>query len=436
MTIPFQNLPDTRPGYAFQGPGDVGAMAGGMNEVLQALMAKVKQDQIQQQIDLEGQQQAQNAQYQQGLLGNEQSRQAFELQKYLMGIQQDQAVGQALAQFATPEDATARLPFGVASTTSVPMGKSLAEIVASAPASVRATVAEKAKPLQEEREAKAKVKKEETAQQEFVKSLPPEAQRYGRALVEAKKGTLPTEMLNKIWDADFAGGLSPTAEKEIDRALTPLMGPGIKEMPKLEKMAFYRKMLEERFQLIFRPPEQGQRLRPVPNTFKTVITGNEMAVNKIDQILTDLGYDPETGEDVSGQYAGSTAGERIRNLRGAMGMGNILGRRKAQAYLASDPDATKVLDAINQQRSITIYRQAGKVITPNESKLLGWVVNTDMGVPTVVNRLMAQKKFAVEETDITRGLHPEEEYMPIPSFRKRPTPLRASQLPGAPVFKP
>lgn len=438
MTIPFQNIPDTRPGYAFQVPGDVGSMAGGMEEVLKALLIRAKLDENQQQLQLQQDQLAEQQRYHTGLMDSEANRQNFEIQKYLLNLQQDQQVGQALGQFATPQDATAPIPAigGTLAGRQMPVGQSFEQIVANAPAGVRAEVAEKGKPLEEIRVKKAAEKKKDVAQQDWLKTLPSELQPWGNAAVMAEKGEIPMEVVNQIGTESYAKGLTPEAERGIDRVLAQTMGPEATKLPKLEKLELYKRVQQERLQLIFRPPEQGQRLRQVPTTYKNVITSNEMAVNKIDQLLTDLGYDPETGQDMSQQYAGSTAGERIKNLRGAFGTKNILGARTAKAYLASNPEASKVLDAVNQQRSILIYRQAGKVITPNESKLLGWVVNTDMDVKTVVNRLLAQKAFAIEETDITRGLHPEDTYEPLPSFRRSPTPIRPSQIPGAPVFKP
>ena len=76
MTIPNFPIPDTRPGYAFQSPGDVGGID--LSAILNALIAGSKLKQGQQQIDLNRQQLGQQDVYQRGQLEDAAARRGLE----------------------------------------------------------------------------------------------------------------------------------------------------------------------------------------------------------------------------------------------------------------------------------------------------------------------------------------------------------------------
>src|SRR5687767_15643098 len=111
MTIPFQGLPDTRPGYAFQSPGDMGALGGGLEAVLAALIQRSKLDQDQQALGIQQQQVDQQGAWHQGQLAQAQAEAAAAAQVRQDALRQQQAVGQGLSALAQP-DTSVQMPVG------------------------------------------------------------------------------------------------------------------------------------------------------------------------------------------------------------------------------------------------------------------------------------------------------------------------------------
>lgn len=105
MTLPILPIPDTRPGYSSQVPGDVGALSGSIQAVLQALMQGQQMQQGQQQIDLQAQQVQQQGAYQRGQLANEAAKQRAAADKEAEEANRAAAVGQALLAYEQGTDA-------------------------------------------------------------------------------------------------------------------------------------------------------------------------------------------------------------------------------------------------------------------------------------------------------------------------------------------
>lgn len=247
MTIPNLQLPNTRPGPNTMVPGAGDAVAGGLNAVLMALLQKAKLNQGQQGLDLEAQRNAATAQYEQGMVANEQARQANLRDQQNRTLAQQQAVGTALAQLAQPE-VNANLPNpqmpGGVIPVSVPRA-TLAHVLKGADPATAAAILKEAAPLLKQRETDDATKKENLARQTYLSSLPTdlrkiETMRFSLQDSGVKDDPLITSMLADT----YAKGASPATLKMLD-AKYPGLGHA-------EQMALYLKEQEARITAKYR----------------------------------------------------------------------------------------------------------------------------------------------------------------------------------------
>ena len=137
MTIPFQGLPDTRPGYAFQTGGDVDAISGGLDAVLKALIQRQKFALDEQQMGIQQQQVDQQGMWQQGQLAQQAAEQAARQAAFDQTAATNRAVGEGLGQLAQP-DMPMQVPIpGIGSSTAAIPAMTLAEVMAKAPPEAR-----------------------------------------------------------------------------------------------------------------------------------------------------------------------------------------------------------------------------------------------------------------------------------------------------------
>lgn len=437
--IPGFAMPDTRPGYSSQGPGDVGAMGEGINQVLMALLKRAQMDQENQELDLRRQQLQQQGQYQEGQLANESARRNADMLKWLTEQQTNASVGQGLAQLAVPEEAAIdvpALPGMVGPGFQIGRGQSLEEITQGVTPLGRGKFLGEGKDLIASREKRKEQAKTEKAQTDFVKSLPAELQGWGHALVQSKRGGLPESVLQEVGQEAFGKGLSKEAEAGIDKVLAQYAGDEATKLPRLEKLKMYQDLMRQRFELLFRPPDQGPRLRSVEPVFVKAVIGNEQRANKVDDVLSMLGYDPETGEDLAAAMPLGTARARLLNARGALGPKNIYGVRGfTKERTGTTPEQTAINDAINELRALKVFDMAGKVVPKGDARLTAFVVNTELAVPVLVNRLMMDKQFAEEQATGIRDSRSPSDYLPIASVRRQAKALGATGL-GNPLTNP
>lgn len=234
MTIPFQNLPDTRPGYAFQSGGDGGALSGGLEAVLAALIQRQKLDQDQQALGIQQQQVDQMGAWREA----QAQQQAAELAARQAAAQQtaatNQAVGVGLGQLAQP-DMPVQMPFGaLAGKTYTKPAATLAEVLAAAPPAARKEILKEGMPLEEKRV-------EERAKRAYMSALPKDLQEIENLRARAQEAGLDKPIVDSMMETAYADGVSPETLKKIEEAF-----PVLKGMPPKVKIEFFMDVLKDR----------------------------------------------------------------------------------------------------------------------------------------------------------------------------------------------
>jgi hypothetical protein len=216
MTIPFQGLPDTRPGYAFQTGGDGGALSGGLEAVLAALIQRQKLDQDNQQLAMQQQQVDQQGAWQRGQLEQDAARMQAAALADVETRNRKRAVGEGISKLAQPNELT--LPFGAAAGIPITMpGTTLAEVLAQAPPEARAEILKEGAPLEAKRDAAALEKKQAAAKQAYLSALPPDLRALEAVRANAEEAGLDDTLTKAMLEQTYAKGANPATIKLIDR---------------------------------------------------------------------------------------------------------------------------------------------------------------------------------------------------------------------------
>src|SRR5688572_8103338 len=361
MTIPFQGLPDTRPGYAFQSGGDLGALSGGLDAVLAALIQRQKLAQDDQALGIQQQQVDQQGAWQQGQLAQDQARQQAADFAAIQARQLDQAVGQGLGQLAQP-DMPMQVPIpGIGSSTAAIPAMTLAEVLQQAPPEARAKIIKEGMPLEEKREAAALEKRKSAAKQAYLQSLSPDLRALEVTRSNAREAGLDESLVKDMLEQTYAKGANPKTIQEIDRRHPEWVG--FSPLQKIELALDEAKAITNRK---FAPPPGLGRAgistdaeRKSAGWFKRAAQAN-LRFPKI-----------ETPSWVTAQVI----------MRDPGGTGNVLSGKEARSWYQN----------VLQFAQAILRKDTGATINDQE---IGWIMNTYIPLPGDDEAVKAQKDEA------------------------------------------
>jgi len=288
MTIPFQGLPDTRPGYAFQSPGDVGALGGGIEAVLAALIQRQKLDQENQALGIQQQSVDQMGAWREAQAQQQAAEFAAAQQAALARLMNEREVGGAIQSMTRPE-MPVQLPFGALAGQQFNMPPaSLGEAVQSVSPENAPEVIKQGQPIQKEKDAQKAAAKAEAAKSAFLKSLPPDLQSAGQLAVLSKDGGISPEIANLL-AKEAMTAISPETIKMIAGKHPEWAGLPPEEMVKL----FVHEQ-QQRNEARFRPPPASSMpdLDNVPPGIVTAVRSNEKVIEALEQAKKDLLANP------------------------------------------------------------------------------------------------------------------------------------------------
>ena len=287
MTIPFQGLPDTRPGYAFQNPGDLGALSGGLDAVIAALIKKRQLDQQQQQIGIEQQRTDQAGEYQRGMIEQESARQKAARDASLAQLLSQREVGTAVQAMTRPEVPLQAVDFygGAVRAGTIPPA-SLGEAIQMVRPENAAEVRKQGEPIAKEQEARKAEARGKAARDAFLRSLPPDLKASGELLLLSKEGGLDPELANLL-AKESVSAVSPATVKMIAAKHPEWTGLPADEMVKL-----YVHEQQQRNEARFRAPSSGPDLDNVPAGIVIAVKSNEKTIAALKAAREDLLSNP------------------------------------------------------------------------------------------------------------------------------------------------
>ena len=304
MTLPILPIPDTRPGYAFQTPGDVGALAQGLQAVIQALMAGREAGQKQQQLD-------QTGQYYQDIAANQ--RADREDARAATAQQQANAtdLGRALQALLTPASQPVTLPNGL--TAPLPVGETpgIGQVAAGLRPELVPEFTKQAGPIVKEQEAAKEKRRQEASRTAFLNALSPEARPAGMALIATRDMGLDDATGRQLFSTVWGQAASPDLLATILRT-----HPDWAKLPVPEQVALYVDEMRERTEARFRPPPTPDK--PDKPSVPTEGERRAAAMYKVGK----KGFD--TLESVLGKGKGVPGWTPQQLSKAGFGVGNVM----------------------------------------------------------------------------------------------------------------
>lgn len=304
MTIPIFPIPDTRPGFSTQAPGDVGALSGGIDAILRALIQGTSLNQGQQRIDVDRAQLEEQARYYQGLIANQQAQQRATEAARAAKLRGEAEIGTGLQALLAPGPV---LPAGGLKTIQGP-GPTLDQVLGTISPENRAEFLKSAEPVIKRQTEEQTRRQQEAVYGDFLKSLPPEARPAGMTLVLARQSGMDDatarDLFRTVWEEAATPALLGTIlRKHPDWATLPV--------PK--QVTLYVDEQMRRTEARFRPPDRPDRPeRPTEGERRAAAlyrTGR-LGFETLERVL-------ETGKGVPGWSAQQLA-------RAGFGVGNVM----------------------------------------------------------------------------------------------------------------
>jgi hypothetical protein len=419
--------PDTRPGYAFQDPGTGGAIAGGIQAVLQALLQKQKMEQQQAELGLEQQRAAQSAKYQNTLLAQEDARQKASQAAMLAQRQDATQVGQAIQQMGQPVTQPVQLPshLGGGGVYSLPTGQTTTpeQAAQSLPGYLVPQFYEQGSPAIREardRATEAKALKRQAATEAALRKMP------------------GLKAINEF--VDQAVQDNPEADPAAIRgAALSIMGPMVPEAtlhairtklglvegtPQETTLKIYEDWMRERAQAQFRPPKEGAgKLKVVPLQIKQAHLQNEQTVKDLDAFIARLGGDPT-----------DPSKDAPVNPGGAFGLGNAVpwirdGWGNYQKNVRKNTQFAEMESMVGKIRVRPVFNTAGKVVTGTEKAEINAILNNMIGPPDQqIRRARDLKAWLLNSNEGMRAAYAEG-YEPMGSTYTDPAEAMNAEIP-------
>lgn len=399
MTIPNLPIPDTRPGYAFQTPGVGGEIAGGLGEVIKALLAGQRIGSERSQLALHQQQVNQVGEYQRALIADAQARMQAARDAALAQQIGDTEVGRAIQQIGQPGTVQTPLPTTRGISLPLPVGAAQTPeqvIQGLRPDLIPQFYAQGAPAIQAARKAGTEAEQAK-ARAAFVANLPSGLRSYGQLIVQTHNAGLSPEAANKL----FGDQLDQVPESTV-RAISKQHPEWAKlDLPPKELVKLAVDYEVQRNQAIFRPPEKGEALKPVPPGVIGAVKTNQAALDAIDQAIADLQANPKSISWIN-RIPGMTV---VRNQL-----------EPTERVLARG--------AVVRSKFLTIYDQTGKQVNMVELKNRGDLPDVTDRPDVAIGKLQRLRQVTQQGIDFFR-----QQYSPEQRFRGIvPAPMNADSL--------